>query len=110
MEFRTFPYQTSAGRVPFDEWLEDLRSNDKMAAMAVDARVERIRDNGNFGDHKPIGGSVYELRIHFGPGYRIYFMLHGRAIVILLTGGLKRDQNRDIARARHYANDFRRRT
>lgn len=106
--FRALPYQTSAGKRPFDEWMEALKSRDAVAAVAIDARLERIRDHGNFGDHKPLGGSVYELRIHLGPGYRIYYLLHGREMVILLAGGLKRDQKRDIARAHEFAADFRR--
>jgi len=64
-------------------------------------RIARLRE-GNFGDAKPIGEGVHELRVHHGPGYRIYFGRQGRAVVILLCGGDKQTQPRDIARAKRY--------
>ena len=109
MKYQAVPYQTPTGKRPFDEWLVKLRRRDRVAAAAVDARLARIRDKGNFGDHKPAGHPVYELRIHLGPGYRVYYLLHGQKLVILLVGGEKRDQQRDIAKAHEYAADFWRR-
>src|ERR1022692_1772830 len=109
MEYQTVPYQTSNGKKPFDEWLEKLQRRDRKAAAAVDARLARIRDKGNFGDHRSVSNSVSELRIHLGSGYRIYYLLHGREMVILLTCGEKDDQQRDIAKAHEYAADFWRR-
>ncbi len=84
------------GLVPFDEWFDSLR--DLRMQVAVDARLTRIRA-GNFGDCKSVGGGVFELRISFGPGLRVYYGLHGQKIVVLIGGGNKRSQPRDIRRA-----------
>jgi putative addiction module killer protein len=81
------------GLVPFDEWFDSLR--DLRMQAAVDARLTRVRA-GNFGDCKSVGGGVFELRISFGPGLRVYFGLHGEKIVVLIGGGDKRSQSRDI--------------
>ena len=64
---------------------------------------------GNFGDIKPVGDGVFERRIDFGPGYRIYFGREGKALVILLVGGAKKRQQRDIDRAKAYWGEYRRR-
>jgi putative addiction module killer protein len=88
--------ELSGGLVPFDEWFDSLR--DKRMQAAVDARLARVRA-GNFGDRKSVGGGVFELRIAFGPGLRVYYGLHGEQIVILLGGGDKGSQSRDIRRA-----------
>jgi putative addiction module killer protein len=109
MEYQAVPYQTPSGKKPFDEWLDKLRRRDRVAAANVDSRLARIRDNGNFGDHRSVSQSVSELRIHLGPGYRVYYLLHGQKMVILLVGGGKGDQQRDIAKAHEYAADFWRR-
>src|SRR5882672_4128412 len=84
------------GSVPFDEWFDSLR--DKKMQAVVDARMTRIRA-GNFGEFKSVGGGVFELRISFGPGLRVYYALHGQQIVVLLAGGNKSGQSRDIRRA-----------
>jgi putative addiction module killer protein len=102
-------YQTSTGKHPFEEWLEKIRHRDCGAAEAIDSRLVRIRDKGNFGDCRSIGQGVYELRIHLRPGYRVYYLRHGHNRVILLSGGEKGDQDRDIEKAHGYATDFRRR-
>jgi putative addiction module killer protein len=81
---------------PFSEWLASLR--DVRAVGIVRARLNRIR-LGNFGDCKPVGGGVEELRIDFGPGYRIYYGRDGSLVVVLLCGGDKRTQARDILTA-----------
>jgi putative addiction module killer protein len=85
--------------IPFLDWLESLR--DLQAISAIRARINRIR-LGNFGDSKPVGEGVEELRIHLGPGYRVYFARERALLVILLCGGTKRTQARDIARAQRY--------
>jgi len=75
MEYEIVSYETFTGKKPFDEWLEKLRRRDHVMAEAGDARLARIRDKGNFGDHRAIGNALYELRIHLGPGYRIYYLM-----------------------------------
>ena len=85
------------GRVPFEDWFESLR--DLKLQAAVDSRLARIRA-GNFGDHKSVGAEVFELRIHKGPGLRVYYGKQGEEIVILLGGGDKGTQARDISRAK----------
>jgi putative addiction module killer protein len=93
----------SNGHVPFDEWFDSLR--DRKTQAAVDARLARVR-TGNFGDCKPVGGGVFELRISLGPGLRVYYGLRGLQIVILLGGGDKRSQSRDIRRAQQWWKEF----
>ena len=73
--------------------------------QAVDARLARVRA-GNFGDAKSVGGGVSELRINFGPGLRVYYGLHGKQIVVLLGGGDKGSQSRDIRRAQQHWQQF----
>ena len=91
------------GRVPFDEWFDSLA--DKRMQAAVDARLARVRA-GNFGDCKSVGGGVSELRIAFGPGLRVYYGLHGQKIVVLVGGGDKSSQTRDIHRAQQLWRQF----
>ena len=74
-----------------------------MAKIAI--RIKRLAD-GNFGDVAPVGDGVSELRIHFGPGYRVYFVRRGEVVVILLCGGDKSTQARDIAVARDMAREI----
>ena len=89
-------FETREGKCPFLEWLLTLR--DIKARAIIRARIERIRF-GNLGDCKSVGKGVYELRVHFGAGYRIYLGKDGLKTVILLCGGDKGTQKRDIARA-----------
>jgi len=96
-------YRTREGRLPFDEWLRELR--DQNAVARVLARIGRIR-RGNLGDCKPVGGGVSELRVDYGPGYRVYFGQKGSTLVILLCGGDKRAQLGDIRRAQEYWDDY----
>jgi putative addiction module killer protein len=85
-------YTTAA----FDDWFASLR--DKQSARRIQARIDRAED-GNFGDHKVVGEGVSEMRIHHGPGIRVYFTQRGLKIVILLAGGDKSSQSRDIETA-----------
>ena len=87
----------------FRDWLAVLR--DKQAAAIIRRRITRL-ELGNFGDTKTIGGGVGELRIDFGPGYRLYFTRRGQEVVILLCGGDKGSQARDIARAKQLAKEL----
>ena len=96
-------FRTPDGTVPFDEWLNNLR--DKMAVARVLARLARVR-LGNLGDCKAVGEGVSELRVDYGPGYRVYFGQKGRTLVVLLCGGDKRTQDRDIRLAKKYWSEF----
>jgi len=100
-------YTTSAGQQPFISWLKKL---EKKTRTIINQRLIRLRI-GNLGDCKPIRGSngVYELRVDYGPGYRVYFGKSGSTIVVLLVGGDKGSQSRDIAKANQYWLDFKER-
>jgi putative addiction module killer protein len=84
----------------FRDWFAGLR--DVRARARIDARITRLKV-GLFGDAKPVGGGVCELRIDYDPGYRVYFVQRGKEIVILLCGGDKRTQTRDISAAKAMA-------
>ena len=87
----------------FARWLDGLR--DIRARARVQIRIERLAA-GNAGDVEPVGEGVSELRIDYGPGYRVYFKKHGREVVILLAGGDKRTQSADIKTALRLARDL----
>lgn len=80
----------------FDRWLKGLR--DLQAKVRIFDRIRRLRD-GNPGDVRPVGKGVSEMRISYGPGYRLYYMQRGETLVILLCGGDKSSQKKDITRA-----------
>ena len=84
----------------FVKWLSALR--DRSARSIIGRRIARL-ELGLFGDAKPVGSGVSELRVDYGPGYRVYFTRRGMTVVVLLCGGDKSDQARDIARARSLA-------
>jgi putative addiction module killer protein len=98
-------YETEVGTCPFAEWFEGL---DARAAAKVRTAIARI-ETGNFGDVKPVGAGVSERRIDFGPGYRVYFGQDGQRLVILLVGGTKKRQQRDIDQAKAYWHDYKQR-
>ncbi len=100
-------YVTPEGHEPYEEWVNSYR-NRKTRAI-IRERVNRLH-LGNFGDYKRLTADLYELRIHYGPGYRVYFGMVDRIIVILLCGGSKKTQRRDIERAKGYWEELRRRT
>jgi putative addiction module killer protein len=100
-------YQTSDRRQPLPEWLAALR--DRQARGRIRARLARLAA-GSFGDSEPVGEGVMELRIDWGPGYRVYFARLGQVVVLLLCGGDKRTQNKDIERAKDYLKDYKTRT
>jgi len=87
----------------FARWLDELRDIKARARILV--RLDRLAE-GNLGDVKPVGEGVSELRIDYGPGYRVYYKKQGRTIIILLSGGDKRTQKRDIARAQRLARNL----
>ncbi len=100
-------YRTSDGREPFGEWLSRLR--DGQARARIVARVDRMQ-SGLRGDWKAVGKGVYELRVDCGPGYRVYCAQDGNTLVLLLCGGDKRTQQRDIEAAHGYWQDYQERT
>jgi len=85
------------------QWFDSLR--DRQARARINARIRRL-SLGNFGDVKPIGEGVSELRIDFGPGYRVYFVQRGQMLVVLLAGGDKHTQDRDIKKALKLAREL----
>lgn len=87
----------------FDEWFARLR--DRAAKARIGARIDRMA-YGNPGDVKAVGEGVSEMRINVGPGYRVYFLQHGPVLVVLLCGGDKSTQDRDIERAKTLAKDW----
>ncbi len=96
-------FRAKNGGVPFENWLDDLK--DKKAVARVLARLARVRQ-GNLGDCKSVGEGVSELRVDYGAGYRVYFGQKGRTLVVLLCGGDKRTQDRDIRLAKQYWHEF----
>jgi putative addiction module killer protein len=84
----------------FSAWLNGL--SDKRAAARIAQRIVRLR-NGLFGDVKPVGEGISELRVDYGPGYRVYFVQRAATLIVLLCGGDKHSQSRDIARAKALA-------
>lgn len=91
-------YVTESDVCPFDEWFETLETQTQ---IRIDVRLDRV-SLGNFGDHKSVGEGVYELRFSFGPGFRVYYGLVGKRIVLLLIGGSKKNQNKDIKAAQKF--------
>jgi len=89
-------YENTDGRRPFSKWFASLNTQ---AALKVRTAVARM-ENGNFANVKPVGQGVSEYRVNFGPGYRVYFGRDGKTLVILLGGGTKKKQNRDIEGAK----------
>jgi len=102
---RTIEYQAPGGNWPFRDWLAALK--DKRAVAKVLARLATVRA-GSMGDAKSLDGGLYELRIDFGPGYRVYLGLDGQTMVVLLCGGDKSSQGKDIKRARSLWQAYRR--
>ena len=89
----------------FIEWLRRLR--DAQARTRINARLRRVETTGNIGDAYAVGGGISEMRFHFGPGYRVYFIREGATVVVLLCGGDKDSQERDIGRAGQIARAWR---
>lgn len=88
----------------FDRWLSGLK--DRAAVARINARIDRLA-MGNPGDVKPVGEGISEMRLGYGPGYRVYFMQQGAQLVVLLCGGEKSSQRREIDRAKKIAWEWR---
>ncbi|MCD2173337.1 type II toxin-antitoxin system RelE/ParE family toxin [Rhizobium sp. C4] len=98
-------YLTEAGHCPFEEWNQSLK--DAKARLAIMARIQRAA-TGDFGDWKSITGAkgVFEMRIHYAQGYRLFYTIVGTKIVLLLAGSTKKEQDRTIAKAKDYLADY----
>jgi putative addiction module killer protein len=96
-------YETASGRCPFDTWFENIREIHTRAKILT--RLDRLRV-GNFGDCKTLGEGIGELRIHYGPGIRIYYSKIGNKVILLLCGGDKGSQVKDIRKAKEYLKDY----
>ena len=96
-------YERPDGSCPFDDWMDSLR--DQRARDIVRARIARVR-LGNLGNCEPVGAGVLELKIDYGPGYRVYFGQVGMKLIIWLCGGEKSSQAEDIRRAIDYWEDY----
>ncbi len=106
MEYEITIYATENGSEPFREWLDSLKDFDTQAL--VFQRLQRIK-LGNFGDCKPIDEGLWEFRIHHKSGIRIYYARVGQRLILIIGGGDKRSQQRDITKATKYLEDYRRR-
>jgi putative addiction module killer protein len=106
-QIQLLEYITEDGENPFHKWINSLK--DPSARARIRVRLNRVR-LGNFGDCRPVRKGVNELRVDYGPGYRIYYGKTETSIVILLCGGSKKTQSRDIRSAQAYWADFKRRT
>ena len=106
MGFEVRYYVTSTGKVVFREWFDELR--DREAQARIRMRLARL-ERGLLGDVEPCGEGVSELRIDWGPGYRVYFARAGRELVLLLSGGDKPTQTADIKKAKEHWHDYQQR-
>jgi putative addiction module killer protein len=97
-------YVAASGAEPFAEWFAELEASARAKVTRAIVRMEQ----GNLSNVKSVGEGVLEYRINFGPGYRVYFGRDGNTLVILLTGGTKKRQQRDIEAARRYWQDYKR--
>ena len=100
-------YITPDGKIPLLEWTASLR--DLRAKSKINQRIDRLQI-GNLGDYKFVGDGVYELRIDYGGGYRIYFGQVGSVVILLLCAGDKSSQSKDIRRAKEYWRNYEQRT
>ncbi len=104
--YRLEYYLSKTGEKPFKEWLDGLK--DIMARQKIRIRLDRVR-LGNLGKNRSVGEGVFELKIDYGPGYRVYYGLDKKTVVLLLLGGDKSSQKEDITQARAYWEDHKRR-
>ncbi len=103
MEIEIEFYQTPSGHNPFDDWFESIQEMHTRSKILT--RLDRLK-LGNFGDCKSLGEGIAELRIHYGPGIRIYYSKIGNKVILLLCGGNKRSQSKDIDKAKEYLREY----
>ena len=102
MIIKVTQYETESGKVPFAEWFDSLGAKAAAKVTSATARMEL----GNFGDHISVGGGVWERRINFEKGYRVYYAKDGEDLVLLFCGGTKSNQQSDIDEAKQYWKDY----
>ncbi len=102
-QYKISMYKTDSGKVPFIIWLESIK--DATIKRRIRLRIDRMID-GNLGDTKNLGDNLYELRLFFGSGYRIYYTIENDVLVILLSGGDKSTQAEDIKKAKLYLKNY----
>lgn len=100
--YETNIYKTANGKEPYVDWLESL---DRTVRARIKARFTRIEETNNLGIYEPVGEGVFELKFDFGPGYRVYFGFDPETCLILLLGGNKKKQQKDIDKAQEYWRD-----
>ena len=103
MTFKIKIYQSPSGKAFFSEWFTSLK--DIRAKALINNRILRLA-TGHFGDVKAVGNGVFEMRVHYGAGYRIYFANKRNAIILLLSGGIKKTQSLDIKKARDLLQEY----
>ncbi|WP_083617991.1 type II toxin-antitoxin system RelE/ParE family toxin [Planktothrix paucivesiculata] len=96
-------YVTPEGRVPFAQWLEAVQ--DRTVRAKIKFRLDRVEE-GNLGNYRSVGEGVFEFKINYGPGYRVYFGQVGFTVILLLCGGDKSTQQKDIQKAKEYWRDY----
>jgi putative addiction module killer protein len=101
--YRIRKYQCSDGRIPFDDWISTFKNSRDRARLLK--RLDKVQ-LGNLGDWNSLGDNVFELREHFGAGYRVYYGIEKRTVILLLCGGDKSSQTKDIKLAKQYWQDF----
>lgn len=102
-QYKISMYKTNNGKVPFINWLESIK--DATTKRRIKLRIDRMID-GNFGDTKNLGNDLFELRLFFGSGYRIYYTIENNVLVILFSGGDKSSQEDDIKKAKLYLSNY----
>lgn len=98
VRYRIQVYLQPNGKAPYDEWAASL---DKQVRSRITARIARFED-GHFGDHKSVGDGVFEARFFFGSGYRVYYAIHQGQVILLLSGGDKATQGKDVDKAKEF--------
>jgi putative addiction module killer protein len=101
---KTTIYSTTSKREPFTDWINSFK--DRKIALRIKDRISRIAEFGSLGDYKHIKNGIYEMRFHFGSGYRVYFIFLSEEEILLLNGGDKSSQDRDIKRAKQYLEEL----
>lgn len=97
--YETSIYKTSSGKEPYVDWMESL---DRSVRVRINAKITRFRETGHIANCEPVGGGLFEMKFDFGPGYRIYCGYEADTFLILLLGGIKKGQQKDINKAKEY--------